>query len=237
MINVSKSYGRRNFLKWAAGTMGLLGGLFNPLPNLIRCVWASGSKRILPKGSDPSSLRDLNPEYLDTRNLKVMPVADFRTMGDTDIAIDPQPYRLQIGGRVQYPLSLTYTQILALPAIERNVLLVCPGIFSNHGRWKGISGKALLERVAAKADTTQVVIHGRSHSGDHEAIFPITELASDRVFLCYQVNGEPLPKKHGFPLRVVAEGHFGSEWAKYVERVELVGATYEKQNQDIGDGA
>jgi sulfoxide reductase catalytic subunit YedY len=39
------------------------------------------------------------------------------------------------------------------------------------------------------------------------------------VFLAYQVNGQALPKKHGFPLRVVAEGYYGGDWVKYVYKV------------------
>jgi len=44
-----------------------------------------------------------------------------------------------IAGKVKTPLKITYSQILGLPAIERRVLLICPGFFSNHGLWMGIS--------------------------------------------------------------------------------------------------
>jgi sulfoxide reductase catalytic subunit YedY len=48
---------------------------------------------------------------------------------------------------------------------------------------------------------------------------PVNEAFSNMVFMAYQVNGETLPVKHGFPLRVVAEGHYGYEWVKYVCRI------------------
>ena len=54
-------------------------------------------------------------------------------------------WRLQVVGEVQNPLELTCTQLLELPAIGRNVLLICPGIFTNHGRWKGISDVTYFE--------------------------------------------------------------------------------------------
>lgn len=41
------------------------------------------------------------------------------------------------------------------------------------------------------------------------------------MFLAYQVNGETLPVKHGYPLRLVAEGVYGSEWVKYVYKVQF----------------
>ena len=51
--------------------------------------------------------------------------------------------------------------------------------------------------------------------------FSMEEILSGKVFLAYGVNGEALPEKHGFPLRVVAEGHYGSRWTKYVGKVKV----------------
>ncbi|MFH1083362.1 MAG: molybdopterin-dependent oxidoreductase [Pseudomonadota bacterium] len=51
---------------------------------------------------------------------------------------------------------------------------------------------------------------------------PMRELfLADKIFLAYQVNGVPLPQKHGFPLRLVAEDHYGHEWVKYVHRITV----------------
>ncbi len=50
--------------------------------------------------------------------------------------------------------------------------------------------------------------------------FAIEEIRANKVFLAYQVNGQDLSKKHGFPLRAVAEDLYGSSWTKYVHTVE-----------------
>jgi sulfoxide reductase catalytic subunit YedY len=47
----------------------------------------------------------------------------------------------------------------------------------------------------------------------------VEDVLSDRVFLAYGVNGKPLPERHGFPLRLVAEGYYGYDWIKYVYRI------------------
>ncbi len=47
------------------------------------------------------------------------------------------------------------------------------------------------------------------------------DVLSEKVFLAYRVNGEQLPKKHGFPLRTVAEGYYGYDWVKHVYRVSV----------------
>lgn len=52
------------------------------------------------------------------------------------------------------------------------------------------------------------------------AVILISPLASF-VKRAYEVNGEPLPRKHGFPLRIVAEDRYGSEWVKYVYKVTV----------------
>lgn len=44
-------------------------------------------------------------------------------------------------------------------------------------------------------------------------------ILSDQVFLAYQINDQILPREHGFPLRVVAEGYSGYDWVKYVDQI------------------
>ena len=51
------------------------------------------------------------------------------------------------------------------------------------------------------------------------AAFLLEDVRSGKVFLAWQVNGEPLPEKHGFPLRVIAEDYYGARWLKYVDTV------------------
>ena len=118
-------------------------------------------------------------------------------------------------------MAFSYPEILKLPSIEREVLLLCPGVFVNHGRWKGISGKALLRLVQPHDRVSRIIFYGRSRFEDRTDKYELNEFSSDAVFLAYAVNGQSLPRKHGFPLRVVAEGYHGSVWVKYVNRVIL----------------
>jgi sulfoxide reductase catalytic subunit YedY len=74
-----------------------------------------------------------------------MPIKNFKTMGMTDHTVNLKQWRLQVVGAVQNPFELTYTQLLDLPIIERKVLLICPGIFTNHGHWEGFSDVTYFE--------------------------------------------------------------------------------------------
>jgi len=92
----------------------------------------------------------------------------------------------------------------------------------NHGKWKGIAIKKLMERAQPSPNVSKVHIYGRSPGlGDRKETFSFDDVSSGQVFLAHAVNGQPLPRKHGFPLRVVAEGHWGSHWAKYVYKLEF----------------
>jgi sulfoxide reductase catalytic subunit YedY len=200
---------------WIAASIGL--GLFSSSR-----LWARVKKHILPKDTDLKLLRNKNPKYLDTRNLRIMPLESFQTMGDKDAPFEAETWRLEVIGAVQTPLALTYNEVLALPSIERKVLLVCPGVFVNHGRWKGIAIKNLMERAQLSQNVSKLHVYGLNLDlGDRKETFSIDDVNDGQIFLAYAVNGQPLPRKHGFPLRVVAEEHYGMHWIKYVHKIEF----------------
>jgi DMSO/TMAO reductase YedYZ molybdopterin-dependent catalytic subunit len=211
---------RRQFFRLTVKLLAGLGLLFSSLGSGLRKIYAQTKRILLPKGTDLSTLINKNPADLDTRNLELLPLQKFQTMGLTDYKVDLTTWRLEIGGNVSVARKLSYSQILELPSIERNVLLICPGVFSNYGRWKGVSLMTLLNLAQMKADTTHITLSGPQGPYEKEERFPIEDIRSDKVFLAYSVNGETLPQKHGFPLRIVAQDHYGADWVKYVYKVD-----------------
>jgi sulfoxide reductase catalytic subunit YedY len=201
--------------------LGALSAAWHPLGGLLRTALAQAKKVILPKGTSRESLVQKNPADLDTRNLEITPVKDFGTMGLSDHQVNLAGWRLRINGAVENPLELTYEELLAFPSIEQDVLLICPGFFANHGRWKGVSINNLLKRARSRADATQVVISGPEGNFRRSNNFPLRHVLTDRVFLAYQVNGQTLPIKHGYPLRAVAEGYYGYDWIKYADTITV----------------
>ena len=212
---------RRQFLRKGIGFLASMGLLLGPLFSTVRWIYARAQKTILPKGTKMESLTRKNPASLDTRHLETTPLKDFETMGLSDHEVNLDEWRFEVTGRVKNPLKLTYSEILTVPAVEKAILLICPGFFANHGQWKGISMKALLERARPDNDVTHATFSGPSGSYEKVEVFPIEDILANKVFLAYGVNGKTLPQKHGFPLRVVAEGYYGSEWVKYVYKMTL----------------
>lgn len=210
---------RRQFINLILGFLSVLGLVFSPIANGVRVVFAKAKKLILPKGTRMDSLVGKNPATLDTRNLDLTPMQEFGTMGLSDHDVDLKKWRLEIGGQIQRPLKFTYDQIVEMPSIERNVLLICPGVFAYHARWEGISVAQLLKKVGIASGVTHVTFSGPYGTYEKTERFPIEDILADKVFLAYGVNGSVLPEKHGFPLRVVAEDHYGAEWVKYVYKI------------------
>lgn len=209
-------YTRRSFTGLIAGGLGA-SALLGWLGGLARRAWAAGRK-VLTKATRRESLIHENPADLDTTDLQVTPLDKFGTMGETDRAVDLATWRLEISGLVRRPARFTYAELTALPTIEREVLLICPGVFANHGRWTGFSIAALLRQADIDPTATRVAI---TATGGKTSRFALADVLADKVFFATHVNGTTLPRKHGFPLRVVAEDHYGEEWVKYVGKLTV----------------
>jgi DMSO/TMAO reductase YedYZ molybdopterin-dependent catalytic subunit len=204
---------------WTRRKFLLTSILFPPIfLKFVSALWAQ-AKKILPKGFNREELKNMNPAEIDNRNLDIDPLVKFGTMGPTDVAIDVRTYRLKIKGAVLHPLSLSYDQILKFPSLTETVLLICPGFFANNGRWTGVSFKALLEEAQVKKEAKYLDIKG---AYDKTVRISLKEIDRKKIFLAYGVNGQTLPQKHGFPVRLVYEDAYGYDWVKYVEEIIIV---------------
>jgi sulfoxide reductase catalytic subunit YedY len=130
---------RRGFIKLTLGSLAGLGLLLCSPVSGLQLIWAKTKRVILPKGTKRGTLSRRNPAEVDARNIEITPLKDFGTMGLTNHEVDLDTWRLEVTGHVDTPLRLSYAQLRDLPSIERNVLQICPGVFANHGAWRGIS--------------------------------------------------------------------------------------------------
>ena len=210
---------RRHFIKLILSGFAGLGLVFSPLAAGFRLAWAKAKKIILPKGTRMENLIGQNPANLDTQNLDLTPLEEFETMGLDDHRVNLNKWRLEIDGLVQHPIKLTYSQLIEIPPLNKDVLLICPGVFAYHARWKGISVAKLLETAVMHPDATHVFFSGPEGTREKSERFPMADIHSERVFLAYRVNDRVLPRKHGFPVRLVAEGYYGGHWLKYIYKI------------------
>ena len=209
---------RRKLLKGFLGILGLSFFTDSFTWRFVSTSWAK-TKRILSRGFPREQIIDMNPADVDNRNLEIDPLDSFGTMGPTDIQVDMSVFRLKVTGKVGRPLSLNYDQILKYPSVTEVVLLICPGFFADNGRWKGVNLNVLLQEAQVKKEATYVDIRGAQEKVTRVSI---KDLDQKKIFLAYEANGIPLPQKHGYPLRLVYEDAYGSDWVKYVDELVVL---------------
>jgi DMSO/TMAO reductase YedYZ molybdopterin-dependent catalytic subunit len=133
--------------------------------------------------------------------------------------IDLQTYRLKVSGKVDHPLSLTYAELRCLPKVAATADLVCPGFFQDRAAWAGVPILEVLKLAGVKPGLRKVTLV--SADGYRQAI-PAEDALDPKNFLAYEMESQPLPILHGFPLRAVFPGQVGGWWVKWL--VELIAA-------------
>jgi DMSO/TMAO reductase YedYZ molybdopterin-dependent catalytic subunit len=158
-----------------------------------------------------------DPAKIDNSSIPVTPVNELHLTGipaDVDIAT----YRLVIDGLVTTPLSLTYDQILKYPTVTQTVLLICPYTFWDNATWTGVTVKALLADAGVKDGATKVTFHDLD---GYSKQLDLSRALQDGVYLAHTVDGQVLPKEHGFPLRLVIKGNYGFDWVKWIGHITV----------------
>src|SRR6266550_1814034 len=141
-----------------------------------------------------------------------------------DPVVKRNSWRLDIIGQVENPRVYSFAEIAALPAVEQETTLLCisygvgSGLCSN-AIWKGVSLPTLLAQVKPKPNVTTVLF--RAADGYYET-FRFAKAMEPTTLVAYEMNGEPLPRRHGFPLRLIVPGLYGEKNPKWLTRIELL---------------
>jgi DMSO/TMAO reductase YedYZ molybdopterin-dependent catalytic subunit len=162
-------------------------------------------------------------------------------------------YRLSVEGRVETPCRLSFDEILALPkAIQANTI-ECSGngrallkepASGNPWRtggvgnavWGGVWLREILSRARPQGKARHVAFEGLDEPAGRAKIkfirsIPL-EKAAGTTLLAYEMNGEPLPLEHGFPLRALALGWVGANCAKWLSKIILLEEPFEGHYMD-----
>ncbi len=133
-------------------------------------------------------------------------------------------WRFDIVGNVENPRVWTFEELTALPAVEQETTLQCisygvgSGLISN-AVWKGVPLPTLLAMVRPKSDCATVLFHAAD--GFFET-FPLSKANETTTLVAWEMNGAPLPPRHGFPMRMIVPGVYGERMAKWVTRLEFL---------------
>lgn len=138
----------------------------------------------------------------------------------TQIEVDIETYRLVVDGLVERPLSLSYSELLAYPAVSLLLKLDCPGYFVDYAEWTGPLVRTLLEEAGVKPEAREVEF-SEGDDYPYSKTLPLEEALRDDTLLAHKVNGVTLPVEHGYPVRLAVGSQLGSYWVKWLFRIEV----------------
>ncbi len=159
--------------------------------------------------------------------------------------VDLQTYRLNVGGHVEKPLSLSLDELKALgPPVEIAAVHQCSGNgrgkmvprvnggqvsngLMGNALWAGIPLKTVLDAAGVQAGALQVSFDGLDHpplpqSPDFIKALDIDHARDGEVMLAWSMNGQDLPMLNGYPLRLVIPGYYGTYWVKHLSNIEVL---------------
>lgn len=142
-------------------------------------------------------------------------------------------WRLEVGGQVEKPLSLSLADLRALPQRTQITRHDCVEGWSAIAEWKGPQLGLLLDQAKIKPEAKFIVfrcadtLYGERY---YESV-DLVDAYHDQTIIAHELNGEPLPEKNGAPLRMRIERQLGYKHAKYVTAIEAVTSF-----DDIGKG-
>ncbi|MGH9087025.1 MAG: molybdopterin-dependent oxidoreductase, partial [Acidimicrobiales bacterium] len=151
-------------------------------------------------------------------------------------------WTLAVVGSVGESLSLTLEDIAGLPARRVTVTLACAGDphhldlpkrRASTAVWRGVPLADLLALARPAPGASHIWLDGADHGiykvgTPYEAnvdryrkdISLVKALEPD-VLVAYEMNGEPLPAEHGFPLRMIVPGYYGTSSVKWLRQITV----------------
>ncbi len=138
--------------------------------------------------------------------------------------LDLDTWTLTVSGMVERPLVLAYEDVRAFPAVGETCTLVCignppGGDQIGNAVWRGFD----LDVLLAQAGVLPSATHIRFESADgYTTSVPLARAVNCGVLMAYEMNGALLPRAHGFPLRALVPGLYGTKSPKWLTRITLI---------------
>lgn len=169
--------------------------------------------------------------------------------------VDPKTYRLRVEGLVEKPLELSLADLQAMATVNREITMECAGngrVFLvpqvrglqwgigavGTASWTGVPLGAVLERAKVKSGATDVILVGADKGTitvdppspgpiHFDRGIPLAKAKKDETLLAWGIRDEPLPVRHGAPLRAVVGGWYGMASVKWLTKIIVTDKPYD----------
>ena len=159
----------------------------------------------------------LAPTYPDSAVTRPFPFNAYYSEDEAP-EVDGQDYTLEIGGMVDNTKSWTLEELYALPQETQITRLVCVEGWSAIGKWSGTPLREFLRRIGA--DTRAKYVWFRCAEGYSTSIDMATAL-HPQTQMTFRFDGEILPRKYGFPMKVRMPTKLGFKNPKHVMEIAV----------------
>src|SRR3954454_15827679 len=183
---------------------------------------------------------------LEALSYDVTPVGLHYLLTHYDIPrVAPETWRLEVGGAVARPLSLSLDDLRSRPTVSTPVTFECAGNGRalldprplsqpwlleavGTGSWTGTPLRSLLDEAGVGDGAVEVLFTGLDRGVEggveqaYERSLPLADASREEVLLAWELNGAPLPPQHGFPLRLVVPGWYGMTNVKWLAAIAVL---------------
>ncbi|MGP0073364.1 MAG: sulfite oxidase [Bryobacteraceae bacterium] len=227
---------RRTLFAAAAGAM---------LPRWMNAADQADQSRMIVRSPRPEDLE----MPLDGFTTWITPIDRFFVRCHTYTPkVNLSDWSLKIDGKVDRPTTLTMADLKKLPRVDLVGVLECAGngrkfyeprvagaqwAFGSvgNGRWTGVRLRDVLQKAGIQSAATEVLFDGADvplgTMPDFQRTITAAKALHPDTLLAYEMNGQPLPVEHGFPLRVIAPGWAGDSWVKWLQHIEVLDHEFE----------
>jgi len=141
-----------------------------------------------------------------------------------DLGIQPditlEEWKLTLDGAVEHPVTLSWNDFLALPQTNDTSDFHCVTTWSKLDiTWQGVRLIDLAALVQPKENATHILCYGYD---DYTTNVSLEEALKPDVLLVHTVDGKPLPKEHGGPVRMITPQLYAWKGAKWIKRIEFL---------------
>jgi len=169
-----------------------------------------------PLGSGPSNRHGMPRLPVGQSASKKWPVLDLGILPE----VTRESFRLSIDGAVESPVVLGFRELLELEQVDDVSDFHCVTTWSKFDlAWRGVRVSDVLALARPLDDARALMAHA---SDNYTTNIVLEEALKPDVLLVYQVDGAPLPREHGGPVRLYVAPMYGYKSLKWLQRISLV---------------
>jgi DMSO/TMAO reductase YedYZ molybdopterin-dependent catalytic subunit len=156
------------------------------------------------------------------------PVRNWPVLDLGDVPnVSTDRWRLEIGGHVENPVTLTWDDFMALPQVEDVSDFHCVTTWSRFdNRWGGVRFRTIAELAVPAPEAHFVLCTGYDVAPGtripYTTNLPLARAVEDDVLLVHTWEGQPLPREHGGPCRMITPKLYAWKGTKWIRRIEFL---------------